>query len=212
LDYSISGNDPVLERAAMDRWLTRADIIGVMTSAPWPAFAAALSLATSLAQTPPVPKPFPQPSQPPPVGTVAQPPQTPQQPAQPAPAPAGVPNAATLGVQPYPTAEYIDSFDAGKGQRYYLFGTNAAYAEIVGYYRNLMRNGGRTLLEGPAMQQWDLGKFQEQTMAYPPSVVVKGLCVGRIRRLPRRRRTAGKALQDHHSDRAGAGRHPLTTY
>ena len=36
-----------------------------------------------------------------------------------------------------------------------------------------MKNGGRTIFEAPAMQQWDLGKFQEQTMAYPPSIVVK---------------------------------------
>ena len=36
-----------------------------------------------------------------------------------------------------------------------------------------MKNGGRTIFEAPAMQQWDLGKFQEQTMSYPPSIVVK---------------------------------------
>ena len=58
-------------------------------------------------------------------------------------------------------------------QRYFLFGTNAAYTEIVGYYKTVMKNGGRTIFEAPAMQQWELAKFQEQTMAYPPSIVVK---------------------------------------
>src|SRR5437762_6946094 len=32
--------------------------------------------------------------------------------------------------------------------------------------------------KAPAMQQFDLGKFQDQTMAYPPSVVVKDYSSG----------------------------------
>ena len=73
----------------------------------------------------------------------------------------------------YPSAEYIGSFDAGQGQRYYLYGTTAQYAEIVTYYRTLMKNGGREIYRAPAMQQFDLGRFDENRMAYPPSVVVK---------------------------------------
>ncbi len=84
-----------------------------------------------------------------------------------------MPTEATLGAPIYPTAEFLEAFDAGPGQRYYLFGTNAAYAEIVGYYKTIMRNGGRTIFEAPAIQQWELAKFQDQTMAYPPSIVVK---------------------------------------
>jgi len=153
----------------------------------WPAIVALV--VASLVQTPPVPKPFPQPGQPaaaPPVkaepaktepSTPANAPVTSQTPpAAPqaaAPAPAGLPTEATLGAPIYPTAEFLESFDAGRGQRYYLFGTNAAYSEIVGYYKNVMRNGGRTIFEAPAMQQWELAKFQDQTMAFPPSIVVK---------------------------------------
>ncbi len=135
----------------------------------WPAIVA-LGVA-SLVQTPPVPKPFPQPGQPPAAPTAPQtPPAVPQ---AAAPAPAGVPTEATLGAPLYPTAEFLESFDAGRGQRYYIFGTNAAYSEIVGYYKNIMKNGGRTIFEAPAMHQWELAKFQDQTMAFPPSVVVK---------------------------------------
>ena len=36
-----------------------------------------------------------------------------------------------LGVPIYPGAQFIASYDAGRGQRYYLFGTNASFAEIV---------------------------------------------------------------------------------
>ena len=41
-----------------------------------------------------------------------------------------------------------------------------------------MKNGGRTIFEAPAMQQWDLAKFQDQTMAFPPSVIVKDYAWG----------------------------------
>ena len=141
----------------------------------WPAIVAVA--VASLVQTPPVPKPFPQSGQTPPKTEPAKPANMPPMPASApqtaAPALAGVPTEATLGAPLYPTAEFLESFDAGRGQRYYLFGTNAAFAEIVGYYKTVMKNGGRTILEAPAMQQWDLAKFQDQTMAYPPSVVVK---------------------------------------
>jgi len=127
----------------------------------WPAVVAVV--VASLVQTPPVPKPFPQPPSVPPMPASA--PQTA--------APAGTPTEATLGAPIYPTSEFLESFDAGRGQRYFLFGTNTAFAEVVGYYKAVMKNGGRTIFEAPAMQQWDLAKFQGQTMAYPPSIVVK---------------------------------------
>lgn len=148
--------------------------------------AAALSLL--LVQTPPVPKPFPQPGQTaPPATAPAKPgappattPAAPQTTASPtlSASPSGVPTAESLQVPLYPTAEYLESFDAGKGQRYYLFGSNAAFTEVVGYYKNILKNGGRTIFEAPAMQQWELAKFQEQTMAYPPSIVVKDYAWG----------------------------------
>lgn len=85
------------------------------------------------------------------------------------PAAADVPS----GLPIFPTAEFIDAFDAGRGQRYYLYGTNTPYADIVTYYRNLLKTGGRELYRTPPMQQFDLGRFQEDAMAYPPSVVIK---------------------------------------
>lgn len=141
-----------------------------MAFSPWPIIVA--SVVVSVVQTPPIPKPFPKPGQP--ATTTAAPAQPPARvPETSSQAPAGRPADAVLGVSPYPTSEYLESFDAGRGQRYYLFGTNAAYAEIVGYYKTIMKNGGRTIFEAPAMQQWELGKFNDETMAFPPSVVVK---------------------------------------
>jgi hypothetical protein len=133
-----------------------------------------LVLLVMLAQTP---VPFPRP------GTATRPPapaapppqtQTPPRvlPGQSAPAP-DVPNEASLGTPVYPGAEFVASFDAGKGQRYYLFGTNASFPEIVNYYKTILKQKGELVYEEPAIHQFDTGKFKEETMAFPPSVTVK---------------------------------------
>jgi hypothetical protein len=128
-----------------------------------------------LAQTP---QPFPKP------GTTTKPatppapaPQTPQAkvlpPGQPAAGPNDIPNEASLGVPIYPGAEFVGSFDAGRGQRYYLFGTNAGFLEIVNYYKNVLKQKGELVYEEPAIHSFDIGKYKEETMAFPPSVTVK---------------------------------------
>jgi hypothetical protein len=135
----------------------------------------AVTLSTALmAQA--VPKPFPKPGQNPP--PVAQPPSAPatsvQTPAAPPAAQgSGAPSEAVLGVTVYPTAQFIASYDAGRGQRYYLYGTTASFAEIVQYYRTLLRQRGELVFEQPPVHQFDLGRFREETMAFPPSVTVK---------------------------------------
>lgn len=136
-------------------------------------------LATPLAAQ--VPQPFPKPgTRPPPVAApapVATPP--PGQVAAPAPPQnASEPAAGSLGVQIYPAAQFITSFDAGKGQRYYLYGTVATFAEIVQYYRNTLRQRGDLVYEQPAIHQFDLGRFREETMAFQPSVTVKDYTFG----------------------------------
>ena len=124
-----------------------------------------------------VPLPFPKPGQPP-----ATPP--PATPVQPVPQPSGrstadpqqdpaAPVEGSLGVPVYPTAEFITSYDAGKGQRYYLYGTTTAFADIVQYYRNALKQRGDLVFEQPPIHQFDIGRFREETMAFPPSVTVK---------------------------------------
>jgi hypothetical protein len=127
----------------------------------------AVSAAGLGAQTP---VPFPRPGEPakppsqkPPTATPAQPP---------AAAP-GEPTEASLGVPIYPGAEFVTSYDAGRGQRYYLFGTNTPFAEIVTYYRTVLRNRGELVFEAPAVHMFEIGRFREETMAFPPSVTVK---------------------------------------
>lgn len=121
-----------------------------------------VSAASVSAQTPP-PRPLPFP-------TAGAPPAAPA-------AEAAKPQAevdATLAGLAYPAAVFLETIDAGRGgQQYHLFGTDVPYADIVSYYRTMLKNGGRVIFQAPAMHQFDLGRFQEQTMAYPPSVVVK---------------------------------------
>jgi hypothetical protein len=96
--------------------------------------------------------------------------------APPAAAPTGqneAPSEASLGVQIYPGAEFLASFDAGKGQRYYLFGSSTPFAEIVNYYRTTLKQKGELIYDEPAIHEFDIGKFKEESMAFPPSVTVK---------------------------------------
>ena len=97
-----------------------------------------LGVAVS-AQTP---QPFPRPGQPTQPSRPA--PQAPPAPAPataaPArPAPDEVPTEATLGVPIFPGAQFIASYDAGRGQRYYIFGSPASFVDLVAYYRTALK-------------------------------------------------------------------------
>ena len=73
----------------------------------------------------------------------------------------------------YPGAQFLASYDAGRGQRYYLFGSAAPFADLVAYYRNVLKQKGDLVFDVPATHEFDVGKFREETMAFPPGVTVK---------------------------------------
>jgi hypothetical protein len=81
-------------------------------------------------------------------------------------------------VQIYPGAEFLASYDAGRGQRYYLYGTNTPFAEIVNYYKTVLKQKGELVYPEPGIHQFDIGRFREETMAFPPSVTVKDYAWG----------------------------------
>ena len=140
-----------------------------------------LTLAgTAAAQTP---QPFPRPSSgsapaPPPPAASAQVavPGTAQTPAA-AVYPAA-PTAAELGIFIPATAQFVASYDAGRGQRYYIFGTTAPFAEVVVAYRNSLREKGTVVFEQPPTHTFEVGKFREETMGFPPGVTVKDYTSG----------------------------------
>ena len=113
-------------------------------------FALLVSLAAPIAplkaQTrQPVPQPFPRPGESPreaapePLLTNAQtvPSTSPE-----------APTEAMLGLPIYPTAVFLTSYDAGRGQRYYLFGTNSTFDEMVIYLQDRPGHPGRPGLRG----------------------------------------------------------------
>lgn len=124
-------------------------------------------LVAALLVQQPTPQPFPRPG-----ATPARPaePAAPQPPAVPADA---APTEATLGVPLYPGAQYLTSYDAGRGQRFYLFGTTGSFVAVVTYYRTVLKQRGELVFEAPATHQFDTGRFRDETMAFPPSVTVK---------------------------------------
>jgi hypothetical protein len=121
------------------------------------------------------PQPFPRPGQPTQPGRpVPQAPPT----APPAVAPAppatdAAPTEATLGVPIFPGAQFLASYDAGRGQRYYIFGSPATFVELVAYYRTVLKQKGELVYEVPATHEFDVGKYREETMAFPPGVTIK---------------------------------------
>ena len=122
--------------------------------------------------TQPVPKPFPGSN--PPTTTPGKPADGSAPPAPAVPPRPNVPSPQEIANAPiYPAADFLDSFDAGRGQKYFIYGTNAPYVDIIAFYRKQLGTGGQEVFRAPAMQRFDLGRFDEQTMAYPPSVVVK---------------------------------------
>lgn len=136
------------------------------------------------------PQPFPRPAGPP---TAERAPAAPAPQAQapaakpPAPAPAGTPpaaasapapTAAALGFPIFPTAQFLASYDAGRAQRYFLFGTTAPFQEVVAFYRTQLDERGDLVFKEPLTHVFEVGRFREETMAFPPGVTVKDWTFG----------------------------------
>jgi hypothetical protein len=140
-----------------------------------------LACATVLAVVSPAnaqtPQPFPRPgeSRPQSPSTAAQKPQGRVLPPEPAPSAQkpGEPTEAELGMPIYPGAQFVTSYNAGRGQRYYLFGSTGDFTQIVTYYKNVLKQRGELVYEEPPIHMFEVGRFREETMAFPPGVTVK---------------------------------------
>jgi len=153
----------------------------------------ALAVCPAGAQ-PPVARPQPPPPVPnakapaKPADTKAAPaPATPQQPgARPQAAPATVqapqsvpdiadvpPAACQQGAPVLAGARYLASYDAGMGQTYCLYGSTQTFADVVTYYRTVLKDRGELVFDAPATHMFEVGKFKETEVAFPPGVTVK---------------------------------------
>ena len=134
----------------------------------------------------PVPRPTPFPGAKPPAPSTTPPPATTQkEPQSSATKPVNVPAQSGLpqdggaidprlaGVPIYTGAELLSSFDAGRGQHIFLFGSNMPYSDVVAFYKTQLRTSGSEIWRAPATHQFDWGQFRSEAMTYRPSVVVK---------------------------------------
>jgi hypothetical protein len=103
---------------------------------------------------------------------VAQAPTAPAPVAQ-APTSSNPPPAAVVWFPVYPSAQYLASYDAGRSQRYYIYGATAPFADIVNYYRTQLDEKGNLVFKEPPTHMFEIGRFREETMAFPPGVTVK---------------------------------------
>jgi hypothetical protein len=151
--------------------VTRLVLAAAMLAAVAIPLSARTGAASQSTQSPPVPRPFPG-TTPPPISTTPttaseQPATAPLQQQQP-------PAAAGVDQYVFPGAEFIATYDAGKGhQQYHLYGTNTSYSEVVAHYRNTLRGRNDEVFRTPPTYQFDLGRYDDNNMSYPPSVVVK---------------------------------------
>jgi hypothetical protein len=176
----------------------------------WVVLAGVLLSSSAAGQTP---QPFPRPGEQPPrtqrpadppvnSGTasqqpaskpIAQPAQTPQSAATQAPSDPNGPAAAVVWFPVYPSAVFLTSYDAGRSQRYYVYGTTAPFADIVNFYRTQLDERGNLVFKEPPTHMFEVGRFREETMAFPPGVTVKDWTWGGSQGYPNPRRGAQPA-------------------
>jgi hypothetical protein len=156
------------------------------------ALAAVLAVSAAQAQPPvarPQPPPAPSAKAPAKPGTTTAPaPAAPQQPAAKTPsAPAAAapvsqvpaidadapPAPGQLNAPVLAGAQYLASYDAGMGQKFHLYGSAQAFADVVAYYRTVLKDRGELVFDAPATHEFDVGKFKETEVAFPPGVTVK---------------------------------------
>jgi hypothetical protein len=148
---------------------------------------AALLLGVSVAAQ--TPQPFPRP---PSTGTVQTGPPPAKQPprARAATVDPKEPTEGMMGMPLPPAAQFLASYDAGRGQRYYIFGTTGSFAEMVTYYRTYLKERGNFVFEEPPTHMFEVGRFREDTMAFPPGVTIKDYTWGGSKGYPNPKRPA----------------------
>jgi hypothetical protein len=98
---------------------------------------------------------------------------SPAQPAAPVSAPEVAPVACSQGAPVLAGAQYLASYDAGMGQTYCLYGSTQSFADVVTYYRTALKDRGELVFDAPATHMFEVGKFKETDVAFPPGVTVK---------------------------------------
>lgn len=107
-------------------------------------------------------------------GTGAKPSAPAAVPSKPQPADAQAPPAACQqGPLVMAGAQYLESYDAGMGQFFCLFGSTQTFTDVVLFYRTVLKDRGELVFDVPATHMFEVGRFKESDVAFPPGVTVK---------------------------------------
>ena len=86
--------------------------------------------------------------------------------------PGTAPPESTLNVPVFPSAQFLTSYDADQGQRFYLYGSPRPFAELVTFYRTRLKDKGELVFDAPAIHMFEVGKFKENEVAFSPGVTI----------------------------------------
>jgi hypothetical protein len=87
--------------------------------------------------------------------------------------PEAPPAACKQATPVLPGSQYLASYDAGMGQTYCIYGSTQAFADVVTFYRTALKDRGELVFDAPATHMFEVGKFKETDVAFPPGVTVK---------------------------------------
>jgi hypothetical protein len=54
-----------------------------------------------------------------------------------------------------------------------VFGATTPYVELVTYYRTVLKERGDEVFKEPPTHMFEVGRFRNDTMAFPPGVTIK---------------------------------------
>ena len=108
-----------------------------------------------------------------------------------------------LGAPIYPSAVYLTSYDAGRGQRFYIFGSDGPVrGSRRRIYKTVLKQKGDELFEAPPTHQFETARFRDESMAFAPSVTIKDYTYGGSAGYPNPKQDAhAERVPDDHSDR-----------
>ena len=86
------------------------------------------------------------------------------------------------------------------------------FAALVKYYQSALKTRGTLVFDAPATHIFEVGRFREETMAFPPGVTIKDYTWnGSAGYLNPKKRRSARPLPVHHPDCSRAyGRSALT--
>ena len=135
-----------------------------------------VSVAVHAVSTQPAPQPFPSPIEPssesdrtsqPVAENLSKPITTPSSSNQ------QIPTTAMDEFPIYPGSKFLGSYDAGRGQRLYLYGSNISFSGLISYYTGILKSRGDRIFEEPATHIFEIGRFRRETMAFRPGITIK---------------------------------------